>query len=262
MKARTPRRPVLFLGHGSPMNALADNAFTRALTRLGERLGKPEAVLCVSAHWLTRGHRVTAMRRPRTIHDFGGFPEALYAQTYPAPGDPALAARVRELLGGDCGLDEKEWGLDHGAWSVLKFLYPKADVPVVQLSVDYGAPARRHLETGAKLKALRGEGVLIVGSGNLAHNLRRVDFADDAEPYDWAVEFDSWVKARLLARDLDALAGDVRAAPSGGLAVPATDHYDPMLVALGASDADDALRFEFEGIQNGSISMRSFSLGA
>ncbi len=262
MNAKTSRQPVVFVGHGSPMNALADNAYTRALGALGRRLGKPEAVLCVSAHWLTKGNWVTGMAKPRTIHDFGGFPEALYRERYPAPGSPALAAVVREALGRDCGVDDEEWGLDHGAWTVLKFLYPAADVPVVQLSVDYGASARRHLEAGAKLRALRDQGVLILGSGNIVHNLRRIDFSDDAEPFDWAVEFDAWAKGRLEARDVDALAGDLHAAPSGALAVPTSDHYDPMLYVLGASDERDALRFEFEGIQNGSISMRAFSLGA
>lgn len=260
MKPKTTRLPVLFLGHGSPMNALADNDYTRALGALGAELGKPEAVLCVSAHWLTRGLWTTGMPKPRTIHDFGGFPEALYDEKYPAPGSPALARDVRALVGGDGGVDEGEWGLDHGAWTVLKFLYPKADVPVVQLSVDYGAAPRRHLETGAKLRSLRDKGVLIVASGNIVHNLRRIDFADDAEPMDWAEEFDAWAKDRLLARDADALAAP-HAAPSGRLAVPTTDHYDPMLVALGAGDEADRLSWVFERIQNGSISMRSFRLG-
>lgn len=260
MNAKTSRHPVLFLGHGSPMNALADNAYTRALTRLGERLGKPEAILCVSAHWLTRGRAVTGMSQPRTIHDFGGFPEALYQERYPAPGSPALAALTREFLGPDCEIDEGEWGLDHGAWTVLKFLYPKADVPVVQLSVDYGASSRKHIETGAKLRPLREQGVLIVGSGNVVHNLRRIDFADEDAVFDWAGEFDAWIKDRLLARDLEALSAP-HAAPSGRLAVPTTDHYDPMLTVLGAADEKDRLSFEYEGIQNGSISMRSFSLG-
>lgn len=262
MRQTPARQPVLFVGHGSPMNALADNGYTRMLTALGRRLGKPQAVLCVSAHWLTNGNWVTGMAKPRTIHDFGGFPEALYAQRYPAPGSPALAALVRETLGRDCGVDEGDWGLDHGAWTVLKFLYPDADVPVVQLSVDYGATARRHMEVGAKLRALRDQGVLIVGSGDVVHNLRRIDFSDDAEPYDWAVQFDEWVKARLRAKDYDALAGDLHAAPSGDLAVPTTDHYDPMLYVLGAADGQDSLRIEYEGIQNGSISMLAFSLGA
>jgi 4,5-DOPA dioxygenase extradiol len=244
------------------MMALSDDDHTRMLTALGRRLGKPQAVLCVSAHWLTKGSWVTGMAQPRTIHDFGGFPEALYAQRYPAPGSPALAALVRETLGGDCGVDEGDWGLDHGAWTVLKFLYPDADVPVVQLSVDYGAPPRRHLEIGAKLRALRDQGVLIMGSGDVVHNLRRSVFSDTAEPYDWAVEFDEWVKARLRAKDYGALAGDLDKVPSSELAVPTTDHYDPMLYVLGAADREDALRIEYEGIAYGALSLLTFSLGA
>ena len=263
MKAKTTRQPVLFLGHGSPMNAIEDNVFTRTLSALGARLPRPEAVLCVSAHWQTRGSLVTGMAAPRTIHDFGGFPEALYKVRYPAPGSPALAALVRETVGpATVSIDESEWGLDHGSWSVLRHLYPKADVPVVQLSVDAGAPARRHFELGEKLRPLREKGILILGSGNIVHNLRRIAFEEDAAPESWAVEFDAWVKGRLEKRDFDALLGDLAAAPSGALAVPTPDHYDPLLYILGASDAGDKLRFEYEGIQNGSISMRSVSFGA
>lgn len=254
------RLPVLFLGHGSPMNAVADNDYTRALAALGARLPRPRAILCVSAHWLTRGSLVTAMAKPRTIHDFGGFPEELYRVSYPAPGDPALAKRVRELLGTGAGLDES-WGLDHGSWSVLRHLYPRADVPVVQLGLDAGATARGHFELGEKLRPLRSEGVLILGSGNVVHNLRRVLFDDDAPAEAWAGEFEAWTKARLAARDFPALLGDLSAAPSARLAVPMRDHFDPLLYVLGASDADDALSVEYEGIQNGSISMLSVGFG-
>ena len=245
------------------MNAIADNAFTRTLAKLGSRLPKPRAVLCVSAHWLTPGSRVTGMARPRTIHDFGGFPEALYEVRYPAPGSPELADLVRETVGGGAvRVDHDEWGLDHGAWSVLRHLYPKADVPVVQLGIDYVLPARRHFELGEKLRPLREKGVLILGSGNIVHNLRRISIDENAAPEAWAVEFDAWAKERLERRDFAPLLGDLAAAPSGTLAVPTPDHYDPLLYVLGASDARDRLRFEYEGIQNGSISMRCFSLGA
>ena len=245
------------------MNAIEDNGFTRALAKVGERLVKPKAVLCVSAHWLTQGSRVTGMAQPRTIHDFGGFPEALYEVRYPAPGSPSLAALVRETEGGDrVAIDETEWGLDHGAWSVLRHLYPKADVPVVQLGIDYALPAARHFELGEKLRPLREKGVLILGSGNIVHNLRRISFDENAAPEAWAVEFDAWVKERLEKRDFEPLLGDLAAAPPGALAVPTPDHYDPLLYVLGASDERDKLRFEFEGIQNGSISMRSVSFGA
>lgn len=252
------RMPVLFVGHGSPMNAIADNDFTRALAALGARLPRPKAVLCVSAHWLTEGSLVGGMERPRTIHDFGGFPEALYEIRYPAPGSPSLAGRVRRLAG--ASVDENEWGLDHGAWSVLRHMYPKADVPVVQLSVDMIAEPREKFALGRKLRPLREEGVLILGSGNVVHNLRRISFEEDTPPMPWAVEFDAWIKGRLEARD-DAALLDPSRAPSGNLAVPTPDHYDPLFYVLGAADEDEKPRFEYEGIQNGSISMRAFSFG-
>jgi 4,5-DOPA dioxygenase extradiol len=241
------------------MNAIADNDFTRTLAKLGAELPRPRAVLCVSAHWLTDGPTSTGMKRPKTIHDFGGFPAELYDVRYPAPGEPSLAERVAALTGG--GVDDGEWGLDHGSWSVLRHIYPQADVPVVQLSLDVRTPARRHFELGRLLAPLRDEGVLLVGSGNLVHNLRRISFQDDAPAADWAVEFDAWIKARLEERDVDALMGDLSGAPSGALAVPTREHYDPALYVLGAASERDALKFEFEGVQNGSISMRSFSLG-
>jgi 4,5-DOPA dioxygenase extradiol len=256
------RQPALFLAHGSPMNALADNAFTRALAALGARLPRPAAVLCVSAHWLTHGTAVTGMSEPRTIHDFGGFPEALYKVKYPAPGSPALAARVRELLGAKTAIDESEWGLDHGAWSVLRHVFPKADVPVVQLGIDLGAPARRHFELGAKLRPLRDEGVLIVGSGNVVHNLRRISWEEDAEPVAWAVAFSDHVKRRALARDFDALLADPASAPGGREAVPTPDHYDPLLYVLGAAAEGETPSVLFDAIQNGSISMLSLGFGA
>ena len=260
MKNNT-RSPVLFLAHGSPMNALADNDFTRALASLGRRLPRPQAVLCVSAHWQTRGSALTGMARPRTIHDFGGFPQALYAVSYPAPGSPALARRARELLGPQTAIDEDEWGLDHGTWSVLRHLYPNADVPVVQLGVDFGASARRHFELGEKLRPLRDEGVLIVGSGNVVHSLRRISWEEDAPAADWAAEFSDAVKARALARDYDALLAAPVSLPGGRESVPTPDHYDPLLYVLGAAHAHDAPSVLFDSIQNGSISMLSLGFG-
>lgn len=252
--------PLLFIGHGSPMNAVQDNEFTRALTRLGASLPRPRAVLCVSAHWLTHGTFVTGMRQPRTIHDFGGFPEELYQVEYPAPGSPDIAEQVRETLGGHAQVDTQEWGLDHGAWAILKFLFPKADIPVLQLSIDFNAPALSHFQLGEKLRPLREQGILIVGSGNIVHNLRRISFDPHALAEPWALEFDEWVKARLLERNYAALIGSIAQAPSGPISVPTPDHYDPLLYILGASDGNDALRFVYEEIQNASISMRSFSL--
>lgn len=253
--------PALFLAHGSPMNALADSAFTRSLAALGARLPRPASILCVSAHWLTRGTAVTGMSAPRTIHDFDGFPEALYRVQYPAPGSPALAARVKELLGAKTAIDEGEWGLDHGAWSVLKHLYPKADVPVVQLGIDLGASARRRFELGKKLRPLREEGVLIVGSGNVVHSLRRVSWEEDAEPAAWAVAFSDWVKGRALARDFDALLADLSSAPGGRESVPTPDHYDPLPYVLGAAAQGEKTSVLYDAIEHGSISMLSLGFG-
>jgi 4,5-DOPA dioxygenase extradiol len=255
------RLPVLFLAHGSPMNAIEDNSFTRMLSDLGASLPWPKAVLCVSAHWLTRGTAVTGMAKPRTIHDFGGFPEALYAVRYPAPGSPELAARVKDLLGPATAIDTEEWGFDHGAWSVLRHLYPKADVPVVQLGIDDAAPAERRFALGEALRPLRDEGVLIASSGNVVHNLRRLVWGDEAAAFDWAVAFSNHVRERVLARDFDALLADPASVPGGRESVPTPDHYDPLLYALGAASPDETPTVLFDGIQNGSLSMLSLGFG-
>lgn len=254
------RAPVLFVGHGSPMNALADNAFTRTLARLGREIGEPKAVLCVSAHWLTEGTRATAMEKPRTIHDFYGFPAELGAIDYPAPGSPAVAALAREALGGAVDLDEGDWGLDHGAWAVLRRMYPDAGVPVVQLSVDIARPGAHHLALGRKLAALREKGIVILGSGNVVHNLSRLVWDERAAPHPWNAEFDAFVKARTEAGEADALAGDPRGMPGGALSVPTPDHWYPYLYALGAADGDP-VRWEYEGLELASLSMRSASFG-
>jgi len=255
------RLPVLFLAHGSPMMAIEDDAFTRFLSALGRRLPRPKAVLCVSAHWLTRGTAATGMKKPRTIHDFGGFPQALYEVAYPAPGDPALAQRVRALLGPETAIDDEEWGFDHGAWSVLKHLYPKADVPVVQLGIDYGAPARRHFEIGARLSALRDEGVLIMGSGNVVHNLRRMSRGEDAPAFSWALDFSRHVRERAVAGDFAALLADPSSVPGGRESVPTPDHYDPLLYALGAAAEGEKAEVLYDAIQNASVSMLSLAFG-
>lgn len=253
------RTPVLFVGHGNPMHALSDDAFTRALARLGREVGRPEAVVCVSAHWLTEGTAVTAMETPRTIHDFSGFPPELGAVEYPAPGSPATARLVAEALGG-AALDEGGWGLDHGAWAVLRHMYPRADVPVVQLSVDVARPGAHHLALGKKLAPLRERGILILGSGNVVHNLSRMVWTAGAAPRPWCAEFDEFVKRRTEAGDAAALAGDPRSMPGGALGVPTPDHWYPYLYALGAADGD-AVRWEYEGLENAAISMRSASFG-
>lgn len=252
----TAKMPVLFVGHGSPINALADNAFTRALTALGNSLPRPKAVAMVSAHWMTRGTWVTAMEHPQTIHDFAGFPDPLFQIQYAAPGAPWLAQRIAQKISG-VQLDAANWGLDHGAWAVLKFLYPQADVPVVQISYDPHQPASHHFELGKQLAFLRDEGVLLMGSGNLVHNLRKIQWQADAPAYDWATEFDGWAADRIQTRDVSALVQDYAASEAGKLSVPTPDHYYPFLYILGASADTDRLSFPYAGLENGSISMRS-----
>lgn len=252
--------PVLFVGHGSPMNALADNAYTRTISRWGiDFKPRPKALLVVSAHWMTQGDsQVTAMEQPRTIHDFYGFPEELFAVQYPAPGSPALASRVQQLLGEDLvGLDTSKWGLDHGTWSVMRHIFPQADVPIVQLSIDMTRPAPYHFELGKKLQPLRQEGVWIVGSGNLVHNLKLLSWSEDARPHDWAQEQDQWFKAQILARNAEALVHDYEATEAGRLSVPTPDHYYPFLYTLGAAQGAQGVSLEYEEIQNASVSMLS-----
>lgn len=259
---RGNRMPVLFIGHGSPMNAIETNDFTRALNALGERLPRPRSILCISAHWMTEGTWITAMPRPRTIYDFYGFPKALFEVQYPAPGSPEFAKLVHETVRDpQVHLDSENWGLDHGTWSVLRHLFPKADVPVMQLSVYIEQPGPYHLQLGEQLRPLRDQGVLIIGSGNIVHNLRQIIWGEDARPYDWAVEFDEWSKAKLEARDFKALAEAYLDTPAGRLSIPTPDHYYPLLPVLGASDVQDDMTFEFEAIHNASISMRAVSFG-
>jgi 4,5-DOPA dioxygenase extradiol len=257
--------PALFVGHGSPMNALEDNQFTGAWRALGASVGRPRAVLCVSAHWYVRGTRVTAMAKPPTIHDFGGFPRALFELEYPAPGDPGLAAEVRDLLASPPAVDvalDAAWGLDHGAWSVLVHMFPAADVPVVQLSVDGTRPASFHYELGARLAALRARGVLVVGSGNIVHNLDAfVRRGGGPEPYDWAVRFDAEVRRRLEARDHAPLVAYETLGPDARLAVPTPDHYLPLLYVIGQAGREP-VSYPVEGFQGGgAISMLSVRVG-
>lgn len=256
--------PVIFIGHGSPMNALRDNDFTRTLAKLGRSLPRPTAVLAVSAHWLTPGSTlVGAQTRPKTIHDFGGFPRPLQEMQYPAPGAPevaGLAAKAVEVA--QVGVTE-DWGLDHGTWTVLRHIYPHADVPVLQLSIDYAKPAAHHYEIGRQLRALRSKGVLIMGSGNVVHNLGETDrdAPDGAPSRAWARDFDLGVKTALDARNDFALVSYARLGPAARMAVPTPDHYYPMLYALGAADRKEAARTVFEGFQSGTLSMRCFQFG-
>lgn len=260
---KSERMPVLFLGHGSPMNAIQDNEYRRSWQSLGAEFGKtrpqPQLILCISAHWLTRGWWLTAMDRPKTIHDFGGFPQELFDQQYPAPGAPKVAQEMsRALTQPQVGLDTGEWGLDHGTWSVLKPMFPKANIPVLQLSMDYSRPPAEHLALGRQLKALRERGVLIVGSGNIVHNLRATRRGvPSTQAYDWAIEFESKVATQLEKGDLAALADFQKMGQVAQLAHPTHDHYLPLLYAAGAVDAREPLRFFNSSYQSASISMRS-----
>jgi 4,5-DOPA dioxygenase extradiol len=257
------KMPVLFIGHGSPMNALEDNEFTSGWKRLASELPRPKAILCISAHWLTRGTSVTAMGKPATLHDFGGFPPELFAVRYPAPGDPALAESVRQAVKGTGVLADQEWGLDHGAWSVIMRMYPKADIPVVQLSMDYHRPPAWHFDLGRELAPLREKGILILASGNIVHNLRLVAFDRISENFgfDWALEAQAKCNQLILARDHKALIDYASLGAAVKLAVPTPDHYYPLLYALALRDGDDdAVLFNDKAVA-GSLTMTSLRIG-
>ncbi|MNK06210.1 LigB family dioxygenase [compost metagenome] len=249
--------PVLFIGHGSPMNALAHNAFTESLARLGQELPRPRAILCVSAHWETQGTQVLYAQEPITIHDFYGFPEQLFKMEYPAHGDLQMAHETQELIP-NAQLSDK-WGLDHGTWSVLVHMYPHADIPVYQLSLDLTLPAEQHYEIGKQLQKLREEGVLILGSGNIVHNLRMLRRRTGGdEVYPWAHKFDDDIKQALLKRDDQGVIRYEELYPEESiLAVPTPEHFVPLLYTLGASRPEDKVSFPFEGFEMGSLSMRS-----
>jgi 4,5-DOPA dioxygenase extradiol len=268
----SPRMPVLFVGHGSPMNAIEDNAWRRGWQDIGTKLlarsERPQLILCISAHWLTRGGwQVTGMPAPKTIHDFGGFPQALFDQQYPAPGAPMVAASLAKELkspttGAPLGVDLDTWGLDHGTWSVLKPMFPKADIPVLQLSMDYSRPPGEHYALGRQLQALRERGVLIVGSGNIVHNLRAMRQGTGVnEAYDWAVEFDTQVHEQISKGQLDALQNFQTLGAVAQQAHPTYEHYLPLLYAAGAARTSDSPRFFNTGYQGAAISMRSVLWG-
>jgi 4,5-DOPA dioxygenase extradiol len=249
--------PVAFFGHGSPMNALGRNRYTEAWRAAAQSMPRPRAIVAVSAHWYTRGTSVTANDRQETIHDFGGFPQALFDIEYPAPGDPALAARVRELLAPVAVQLDHSWGLDHGTWSVLLHAYPAADVPVIQLSMDGTQPHSFHYEVAARLAPLREEGVLIAGFGNVVHNLRLMKRRESEPPYDWAQRFEQRVREALLARDHDGLVHFDRWGEEARLSAPTPEHYLPLLYTIGLQREDEAASIFVEGIENGSLSMLS-----
>jgi 4,5-DOPA dioxygenase extradiol len=253
------RMPVLFVGHGSPMNAIEDNAFSRGWSALGRSLPLPKAILAVSAHWSVGGTFVTADPQPRTIHDFGGFPEELYQIEYPAPGDKGIAERVVALLGLDSSALHTDWGLDHGTWSVLKWAYPQADVPVVQLSIDARLEVREHLELAGQLLRLRDEGVLVFGSGNITHNLRdafRRMHTGDASVPDWSDRFDESVMRCLVERDTPGLLGLWPGTEDGRRCHPSPDHWLPLIYVYAAMSREDTVAFPVEGFDIG-LSMRS-----
>jgi 4,5-DOPA dioxygenase extradiol len=255
--------PAAFFGHGSPMNALDTNRYTAAWGQFGRTTPRPRAVLCVSAHWCTRGTAVTAMERPKTIHDFGGFPRALFDVQYPARGDPALAARVKQLLAPTPVVeDHSDWGLDHGAWSVLRHLFPQADIPVVQLSLDMQRPLAYHYELARHLAPLRDEGILVIGTGNIVHNLRTALRADGVAPFDWAARFSTLVRMRLLAKDHAGLVDMDSLGPDAALCIPTPEHYLPFLYVIALQRADDGIAFLTQGIELGSIDMMSIAVGA
>ncbi len=251
------RLPVVFLGHGSPMNAIEDNAYARSWEELGHNLPRPQAILVVSAHWMTRGSTlVNVTAKPETIHDFYGFPRELFEVQYPAPGAPEVAKEVVSLLASHHAEGDDSWGLDHGAWSVLRSLYPEADVPVFQLSIDMTKDLPHHLEIGQALRELRNRGVLILGSGNVVHNLRAMRYG--MKPYDWALEFDEHFAERLGERDFGAISDRNALGNLLKMAHPTVDHYLPALTVAGASDDKDRLMFMNNSIDIASVSMRSF----
>jgi 4,5-DOPA dioxygenase extradiol len=256
--AATEKMPLLFVGHGNPMLAITDNIFKQGWQELGRRLPHPKAILCISAHWLTRGTFVTMAEQPRTIHDFGGFPQELYDQQYPAPGAVDYARMTIEQVKKVAVHEDFEWGLDHGAWCVLKPMFPEGDIPIYQLSIDATKPPRYHYELAKELAFLRSKGVLIVASGNIVHNLRMMRMQGEA--YDWAVEFDTIVKQRLEAHDDDALVDYEQFGRAARLAIPTNDHYLPLLYALGLRDERDELAFFNDTFDLGSLSMRSVIL--
>jgi 4,5-DOPA dioxygenase extradiol len=262
MGNETRRMPAVFLGHGTPMNALEDNRWTKTWERVGHEIGRPRAILAISAHWCTHGIGVTAMESPPTIHDFGGFSQALFNLEYPAPGDPALAERVRALLAPlPVVLDRESWGLDHGSWSVLSKAYPAADIPVVQLSIDLTQPPRFHFEIGRRIAGLREEGVLLLGSGNIVHNLHVLCRHEDDFAYDWAQRFNDFIRNKLLAHELDAIIDYAAMGQDAALSVPTPEHYYPLLYIAGAAQSDRAV-IECDGVCQASISMLSVSFGA
>ncbi len=258
----TNKMPVLFVGHGNPMNAIEENQYTKTWNQLGESIPKPKLILCISAHWETRGTHITAMPNPRTIHDFGGFPKELYDVQYPAPGFPLFAEEIRDRNPQlNIGLDTKEWGFDHGSWSVIKHMYPHADIPLIQLSIDHFASFEQHYNLAKQLSYLREQGVLIVGSGNIVHNLRAVDWHQRVEGYDWAVEVRDNVNKWLSERNHDELISITQKGGNYRVAIPTSEHYIPLLYAIAMQEDDDNLSLFNDVLTMGSLSMTGVKIG-
>ncbi len=264
----TGKMPVLFIGHGSPMNVILKNNFTESLAKLGKELPRPRAIMVISAHWLTNGTQVTCIEKPKMIYDFYGFPDELYEIDYPSPGSPDDARFVKESVQKVQVKCNNDRGLDHASWAILKHIYPEADIPVFEMSLDYSfnewhpKPLQFHYDLASDLAGLRKRGVLIIGSGNIVHNLGLIDFRNiNAEPYEWAVEFDEKVKSNLINRNHKDLVNYQNIGSAALLAVPTLDHYLPMIYVMALQGKNEPLTFVHEGFQNGSISMRCFRIG-
>lgn len=259
----TKKMPVLFIGHGSPMNAIEENEFVKGWRETGQTLPKPAAILCISAHWETKGTYVTAMEKPKTIHDFGGFPSELYEVQYPAAGSPELAGETKNIIkNAEVGLDYN-WGLDHGCWSVVKRLYPDADIPVFQLSLDYFQPAQNHFDLAKELSPLREKGVLIIGSGNMVHNLGMVAWNKLNQPgfgYDWALEASEMMKKYVLNSDFKQLIDYRSHGKAYNMAIPTPEHYLPVLYALALKDENETVALFNDKAVAGSLTMTSFKI--
>jgi 4,5-DOPA dioxygenase extradiol len=256
--------PVLFIWHGSPMNGIEDNRFSQTWYTLGQHITKPKAVLVISAHWLTTGTHITAMEAPKTIHDFGGFPQALFDVQYPAKGDPELALAAAKLITSTHVELDHDWGLDHGTWTVVRHMYPEADIPVLQLSIDYGRPPQYHYDLAKQLAALRKKGVLIIGSGNIIHNLRMADFQKLNEPnygFDWAVEMNDIFKKKIIEGNHTDLINYNKLGLGATLAIPTPDHYYPLLYSLGLQDSHDDITFFNDELVGGSLNMTGVKIG-
>jgi len=264
LKEEDIKLPTLFIGHGSPMNGIENNEFSQTWKNFGKEIPKPKAVLVISAHWLTNGTKITAMENPKTIHDFGGFPQALFDVQYPAKGDPKLAIETSKLITSTQVELDHEWGLDHGTWTVVKHMYPDADIPVLQLSIDFNKPAQYHYDLAKQLASLRKKGVLLIGSGNMVHNLRMIAWDKLNESnygYDWAIEMNSIFKDKIQSGDVKSLIAYEKLGTAAQLAIPTPDHYFPLFYNLGLQDENDAIRFFNDKSVGGSLTMTSVKIG-